>query len=277
VGASKKFDGSWDGNIGDKTKKAIEYVKAGLVPDYVGNTISDLSKRLEKEINDAVNESVNYFKGDNIQVSLSRLFEQALKEGFDKDKADAWAAADAATKEPTAVPIPPATPTLKDKAAVDTKPKSAKIVDKLVRQENGFLTTTNLYKRMKKGGTKNFPTNSSGVASELKKLLYNKNIIVRSGIGKYRDNDWRGYNDVSRDWLTGFDGKISGGTGYRNWSNTHYKNIKSGTKIDAKILDVKYIMGGYWAQPEPRIWTYVYAKSGNGATFWVPTTWIEIP
>jgi hypothetical protein len=96
--ANKQSDGSWDGNISsDETKKAIEYVKAGLTePEYTGgNNINDLAKRLQSEIDAAVNESVNYFKGDNIQVSLLQLFEQALKEGFDKVKADA------ATKKPT--------------------------------------------------------------------------------------------------------------------------------------------------------------------------------
>jgi hypothetical protein len=96
--ANKQSDGSWDGNISsDETKTAIAYVKAGLTePEYTGgNNINDLAKRLQSEIDAAVNESVNYFKGDNIQVSLLQLFEQALKEGFDKDKADA------ATKKPT--------------------------------------------------------------------------------------------------------------------------------------------------------------------------------
>jgi hypothetical protein len=278
VGASKKFDGSWDGNIGDKTKKAIEYVKAGLVPDYVGNTISDLSKRLEKEINDAVNESVNYFKGDNIQVSLSRLFEQALKEGFDKDKADAWAAADAATKEPTAVPKPKPTTTLKDKAAVDTKPKSAKIVDKLVRQENGFLISKSYLDQLT---SKKYPAWSVGKELDAKKLMYGKSFKFRDGIGAVEDNQWRGYQQVNADWIDG-NGTIDAGFGSRNISPLYWKNAKKGNtpvrrKKLVQIMDVKFIIGPYYGRPEPKIYTYVYCKVVNlDKGFWVPTTWITL-
>ena len=289
-------DGGWGGVIDNITLDALHQLKDSdgqrLTVKWVNGDKDRVIEELRKTLG-TVSESINYFKGIGLDIKFRDLINEQVTAA--EPEAYGGTSTNVSTKSKESSNDEPTDkkPSVKDKPkpaikkpSVKDKPKPAikkpsnnddKITDTIIRQENGFLTTTNLYKRMEKGGTKNFPSNSSGVASELKKLLYNKNIIVRSGIGKYRDNDWRGYNNVSRDWLTGFDGKISGGFAYRNWSNTYYKNIKSGTKIDAKILDVKYIMGGYWAQPEPRIWTYVYAKSGNGAKFWVPTTWIKIP
>jgi hypothetical protein len=276
-------DGGWGGVIGDITLGALHQLKDSdgqrLTVKWNNGDKDGVIEELRKTLG-TVSESINYFKGIGLNIKFRDLINEQVTAAEEEVYGGTSTNVSTKSKESSNDEPTDKKPSVKDKPKPAIKKPSNnddKITDTIIRQENGFLTTTNLYKRMKKGGTKNFPANSSGVASELKKLLYNKNIIVRSGIGKYRDNDWRGYNDVSRDWLTGFDGKISGGVANRNWSNTHYKNIKSGTKIDAKILDVKYIMGGYWAQPEPRIWTYVYAKSGNGATFWVPTTWIKIP
>jgi len=287
---NKGLDGGWGGVIGNITLSALHQLKDSdgnrLTVKWNAGLKNEVVKELQKTLgldvdpSNRINESINYFKGIGLDIKFRDLINEQVTAAEEEVYVGASTNVSTKSKKSSNNQSTKKKPSVKGKPKPTIKKPSNnddKITDTIIRQENGFLTTTDSYKRIKNAGTKEFPSNSSGVASELKKLLYNKNIIVRSGIGEYRNKDWRGYNNVSRDWLTGFDGKISGGFAYRNWSNTYYKNIKPGTETDAKILDVKYIMGGYWAQPEPRIWTYVYAKSRNGATFWVPTTWIKIP
>ena len=294
---NKGTGGGWSGVIDDITLAALHQLKDldgnRLTVKWLNGLENEVVKELQKTLG-TVSESINYFKGIGLDIKFRDLINEQVTAA--EEEAYIGSSTNVSTKskessnnqptdkKPSVKDKPKPTikkPSVKDKHKLAIKKPSGKRApkpDTIIRQENGFLTTADSYKRIKNAGTKEFPTNSSGKAIELKNLLYKKNIIVRSGIGKYRDNEWRGYNNVSRDWLTGFDGKISGGFAYRNWSDVFYKNVKPGTKLTAKILDVKYIMGGYWAQPEPRIWTYVYAKSGpDGTAFWVPTTWIKIP
>ena len=346
VRTSKRPDGSWDGDIGTRTTDAIKYVKDGLEPKYTGNNINDLTKRLQSEIDAAVNESVNYFKGDNIQVSLSGLFEQALKEGFNKEKADAARKTKKAEKPVKKVAAKKAFP--KKKAAPKKKTetenpvfgnkppfkevpdnfagqgtyhlkhdfikyrytyvgefkngdyngqgiktygdgrietgvfkngkyigKSKDTSNKIIRQKNGFLISKSSLDTFRED-YKKYSTDTTGKELGAKKLMYGKSFKIRNGIGAYKDNQWRGYQQVNTNYVDS-KGNIDPGVFSRNFSNIYWDNVKKGSSLNVKITAVKFIVGPYYGKPEPNIYTYVYCTTPNtDKGFWVPTTWITL-
>ena len=346
VRTSKRPDGSWDGDIGTRTTDAINYVKDGLEPEYTGNNINNFTKRLQSEIDAVVNESVNYFKGDNIQVSLSGLFEQALKEGFNKEKADAARKTKKAEKPVKKVAAKKAFP--KKKAAPKKKTetenpvfgnkppfkevpdnfagqgtyhlkhdfikyrytyvgefkngdyngqgiktygdgrietgvfkngkyigKSKDTSNKIVRQKNGFLISKSSLDTFRED-YKKYSTDTTGKELGAKKLMYGKSFKIRNGIGAYKDNQWRGYQQVNTNYVDS-KGNIDPGVFDRNFSPYTWNNVKKGTLLNVKITAVKFIVGPYYGKPEPNIYTYVYCTTPNtDKGFWVPTTWITL-
>ena len=287
VRTSKRPDGSWDGDIGTRTEAAIQYVRDGLEPEYTGNNINDFTKRLQDEIDAAVNESVNYFKGNNIEVSLLQLFEQSLKEDFNKEKADA-----ARKEKPKVKPKvkskvkpkvkPEVKPKVSSKEKISDKDKEKVTVNKIIRQKNGFLISKSSLDIFKKD-YKKYPIDTTGKELGAKKLMYGKNFKIRNGIGATDFQDelgmegvWRGYQQVNPEWADP-KGNISAGFLYRNISNTRWDNVKKGTSLNVKITAVKFIVGPYYGKPEPNIYTYVYCTTPNADKgFWGPTTWITL-
>ena len=346
VRTSKRPDGSWDGDIGTRTTDAINYVKDGLEPEYTGNNINNFTKRLQSEIDAVVNESVNYFKGDNIQVSLSGLFEQALKEGFNKEKADAARKTKKAEKPVKKVaakktfPKKKAAPKKKtetENPVFGNKPpfkevpdnfagqgtyhlkhdfikyrytyvgefkngdyngqgiktygdgrietgvfkngkyigKSKDTSNKIVRQKNGFLISKSSLDTFRED-YKKYSTDTTGKELGAKKLMYGKSFKIRNGIGAYKDNQWRGYQQVNTNYVDS-KGNIDPGVFDRNFSPYTWNNVKKGTLLNVKITAVKFIVGPYYGKPEPNIYTYVYCTTPNtDKGFWVPTTWITL-
>ena len=106
--------------------------------------------------------------------------------------------------------------------------------------------------------------------------MYGKSFKIRNGIGAYKDNQWRGYQQVNTNYVDS-KGNIDPGVFDRNFSPYTWNNVKKGTLLNVKITAVKFIVGPYYGKPEPNIYTYVYCTTPNtDKGFWVPTTWITL-
>ena len=153
--------------------------------------------------------------------------------------------------------------------------KSKDTSNKIIRQKNGFLISKSSLDTFRED-YKKYSTDTTGKELGAKKLMYGKSFKIRNGIGAYKDNQWRGYQQVNTNYVDS-KGNIDPGVFDRNFSPYTWNNVKKGTLLNVKITAVKFIVGPYYGKPEPNIYTYVYCTTPNtDKGFWVPTTWITL-
>jgi hypothetical protein len=148
--------------------------------------------------------------------------------------------------------------------------------NELIRMPNGFLidkvTLEQIKTKFKMGDWITSPT--------FKQLTYDKPLKIRNGI---QNNEWRGFNDVSSDWISS-NGDIQPGIGSRNVSEFKQINVHIGSIITDKIKGGKIYVANNWknsVNKQPLIYSYFYIVSNNKfesgvPKYWVPSTWVEL-
>jgi hypothetical protein len=284
----------YDGKLGKNTKGAI-YIVNALYSGYTKEqfkamTAAQLSVVTAKTIDilftyKAANESrfslksiifETYLKEqtpdfdllDDVEEKYTKEVEKTQPiSNIDKEKKDQK---DKETKDSTE----------KEKQLKKEKPDATK--DSLMRQKNGYLASKIQVESLDKEDSPNRWINNK----PLKRLLYNKQVKIRTGIGVYEKGQFRGYKDVSDYWQNHVDGKVDWGIGWRNAASFYWGNVKVGDSLGVVILDVKVCIGGMIDSPyvtskgvnpiSGQFYTYVYVQDNKKNACWLPTKWIEI-
>lgn len=148
--------------------------------------------------------------------------------------------------------------------------------NELIRMPNGFLidkvTLEQIKTKFKMGDWITSPT--------FKQLTYDKSFKIIKGI---QNNEFRGFNDVSSEWISST-GDIETGAASRNVSRYKHTNMNIGSTITDKIKGSKLYVANNWKNSfnkQPLIYSYFYVVSNNKfesgtPKYWLPSTWVQL-